>query len=669
MKRNRIFVFLLSASVMAAMFPLSASARGMQKEEVIYADLACDGSVREINAVNSFHLENGGTITDYGDYESIRNMTTTDEIEYKGDRVTVDTDSTDFYYEGRMREKILPWNISIGYALDGRSITASELAGKSGELEIRMNISENPLCDGSFSDAFGLQVTFLLDSEKASDIHADGATIANSGKNRQITYMILPGSGKDISIECSVSDFEMDRISVNGVRMNFDISIDEEEIERKLDEVTCAAAGLSNGAQKLSGGMSELELSADELYSVSKLLNDGMGRLSSGMGSLHQGLKQLTSQNDVLTSAAWKAFDSLCFASEIKINQFLREKGMDSVTITPDTYEKVLDGLLAKIDREGAYRKAKEAAYESVSINAEKNADRICGEYIRSQSDSIYLEYVKGMENDLYMHAAELAAEESLMEQGLSREQAEKYLQTDDGRALTERILSQMNSEQKASVLSGAVSSLTEIQKKEILDAALSSLTKAQRDEIVQGYIEKMMVSEEITAKINEAVREVDEAAAAVSEAKGSLDGYRAFCLGLEQYTGAVAKAEASAGELNSGLSELLAGSDSFKKSMKKLAEGSGELSEGASELADGAGKLRESASKEGISEELNAIVSDMTGKGYAAESFTSDKNTSVKSVQFVIQADGINEAETEPDPVPQEEKKTFFEKLAGLFR
>lgn len=669
MKRNSILALLLSCALTVTMSPLSAEAKGTQKEEVIYADLAGDGSVREINAVNSFSLENGGTITDYGDYESIRNMTTTDEIEYTGDRVTVTTDSSDFYYEGRMSDNTLPWNISIGYVLDGKQITASELAGKSGELEITMNITDNPLCEGNFSEAFGLQVTFLLDSEKASDIRAEEATIANAGKNRQLTYMILPGSEKEISIKCSVVDFEMDRISVNGVRMNFDISIDEDEIDRKLDEVTRAVGSLRGGAQKLSGGMSELELSAGKLYSASKLLNDGIGRLSSGMGSLQMGLKQLTSQNDVLTSTAWKAFDSLCFASEIKINQFLREKGMDSVTVTPDTYDKVLDGLLEKIDREGAYRQAREAAYAKVSADANKNADRICGEYIRTNADSIYLEYVKGMENELYTGAAELVAKESLMEQGLSREQAEKYLQTDEGRALTARILSQMTGEQKASVLSGAVSSLTEAQKKTILEAAQSSLTQAQRDEIVRVYIEKMMTSEEVTSKINEAVREVDEAAAAVSEVKGDLDGYRSFCLGLEQYTGAVSKAEASAEELKSGFSELLAGSDSFKNSMKKLAEGAGELSGGAAELAEGTGKLEEAASKEGISEEIDAIVSDMTGKGYATESFTSAKNTSVKSVQFVIRADGISEEEQEPAPAPLKEKKTFLEKLADLFR
>lgn len=57
------------------------------KEEVVYVNLGNDGSVREINVVNIFGENAEGAITDYGKYLNVRNMTTTDMIDYSDDTI------------------------------------------------------------------------------------------------------------------------------------------------------------------------------------------------------------------------------------------------------------------------------------------------------------------------------------------------------------------------------------------------------------------------------------------------------------------------------------------------------------------------------------------------------------------------------------------------------
>ena len=56
------------------------------KEEVVYVNLNGDGSVKDITVVNAFDLDSDGKIIDYGAYESVRNMTTTDKIQYSGNK-------------------------------------------------------------------------------------------------------------------------------------------------------------------------------------------------------------------------------------------------------------------------------------------------------------------------------------------------------------------------------------------------------------------------------------------------------------------------------------------------------------------------------------------------------------------------------------------------------
>ena len=93
------------------------------KEEVVYVNLNANGAVEEINVVNIFNLPDGGTITDYGAYESLRNMTSTAPIKYKLDTVTIDAQPGKLYYEGKLSNTVIPWNIDVRYYLDGAELT------------------------------------------------------------------------------------------------------------------------------------------------------------------------------------------------------------------------------------------------------------------------------------------------------------------------------------------------------------------------------------------------------------------------------------------------------------------------------------------------------------------------------------------------------------------
>ena len=228
-RTKRVFSLLLAMALIISMLPLSVAAAQVNtpKEEVVYINLNHDGSVKEIYVVNIFNLDADGKVIDYGEYESLRNMTATNAIGYEDSVVTVDAKAGKLYYEGKLKSDVMPWKIQIHYYMDGKEYTAEQIAGKSGDLKITMSIAKNDECAGNFFEGYALQTSLSLDTTKCKNIKAEGATLANVGKNKQLTYTILPGKGANVEITASVIDFEMSSIAINGVKLKLNIEIND----------------------------------------------------------------------------------------------------------------------------------------------------------------------------------------------------------------------------------------------------------------------------------------------------------------------------------------------------------------------------------------------------------------------------------------------------------
>ena len=110
------------------------------KDETVYVLANADGTVQKIIVSdwikNNLSLDN---ITDVTQLENIENVKGDESYTLGGDNTYVwDAKGNDIYYQGTI-EKELPVNISVSYKLDGKSISPSELVGKSGKVSIRFN--------------------------------------------------------------------------------------------------------------------------------------------------------------------------------------------------------------------------------------------------------------------------------------------------------------------------------------------------------------------------------------------------------------------------------------------------------------------------------------------------------------------------------------------------
>ena len=70
--------------------------------------LDSNGNQKSTDVVNIF---SGGDVTDYGNYTSVKMLTTNDAISQNGDEITFHSDADRVYYQGTMNNSEIPWNI------------------------------------------------------------------------------------------------------------------------------------------------------------------------------------------------------------------------------------------------------------------------------------------------------------------------------------------------------------------------------------------------------------------------------------------------------------------------------------------------------------------------------------------------------------------------------
>lgn len=629
------------------------------KEEVIYAVTDASGAVKGLYSVNIF---DGGNITDYGDYSSVKILNTTDKITKNGDIVTINSSKDKVYYEGYMNSSEIPWNIAITYKLDGEEISPENLAGKSGALTINIKVSENKNCGGSFYKSFALQAALKLDTKLCKNIIAEGATVANVGSDKQLSYIVLPGKGADLTVTAEVQNFEMDPITINGIKLNlnFDVQIKASDFDFDLSEITDKLTSLKNASTALDNG-------ADKLKSGLSTLDEGMTKINDGSAKLKAGLSALGSSSNALNAAAAKLADNIFASATEKLQAKLITSGLTSskasnYTLTRSNYIATLAKLSGGIPTTGQTSLAELQIRRGLAAKGITDSNTqnflmtlanglLSGSRAANTGDALALSgsmlndaaFVKTAVDSYSANTQVLTLAAALMSKpySLSKEAAVAT-------ACTAVSLSPANPQSR---LSDAALKVT--------NASLVSAVTPNADEI--SSLGKRTAAENLVA-----------ASTQYKSVKNQLDSVVKFLTSLNTYTDGVDSAADSFNTLADGLNSAKDASEMLTKGAGELKNGTGELKSETSKID--ADKVKDETLKKAqsqIDDKIKNIKSGLLGSDEKTVSFISDKNTDVKAVQFVIKTDGIKKpaVEAKPTAEPQLNFWQKFLKLFGLYK
>ena len=365
------------------------------KDETVYILADCNGNAK--STIVSEWLKNPDKkerLEDVSDLEEIENVKGDEAFEQNGGSLSWNAKGSDIYYQGTSRKEA-PVTEKITYFLDGKEISAKNLAGKSGKVRIRFDY-ENHEKRGEVFVPFLAVSGMVLDDSFQNVAVTNGKVISNGDKNI-VVGMALPGlkeslsaDGGDFSDDVSIPDYvevaadaenfslDMTMTVVTGIsELDAKDSIDLSEMDEKMDDLTSAAGQLKDGSKDLFAGLDTMDEKMGEFSNGVGALKSGVADYTNGAKKLADGISTLKGQTGMLISGISDLAASVGTLNEgVKtLDQALRtpmsesEKANASKEARAEA-ERAIDAQFADDSNPQSYRHIKEQASQAFYASA-----------------------------------------------------------------------------------------------------------------------------------------------------------------------------------------------------------------------------------------------------------------------------------------------------------
>lgn len=598
MKKNRIIAVVLAAALVCSLAGVSALAAGKQKNdtaspaaaqtdsadttpssatgETVYVIANADGSAKKVIVSQKYDPDDPNAAQE-------AQSSLTDAQNVKDDNCWQGT-----------TDKPLPVTMHITYTLDGQSVSAAELVGKSGHVTMRFDYENTQYETKTIAGKsqriyvpFAVLTGAILDSDNFRNVSVTNGKLVDDGDHTVVVGMAFPGLQENLALDtdkleipsyvevsADVTDFSIETTLTVVTNSVFN-DVDDDKLDKDaLDE-------LSDDLDKLTDAMEQLMDGSDELFDGLDTLLDKSHDLADGVGQLSSGLKKLDANSAQLNEGAKTVFNTLLDTAnkQLQANESLSEAGITIPELTISNYADVLNGVIAKLDPDSVIAQAEAAARQQVTAA------------VRAQEDTVraaVTEQVRQNVSDNVTAAVKASVLEGVLKsQGMTQEQ---YEVADDTVkiAIGSAVDAKMNTAEVQQNISATVSA-------QMASPEVKALIDQNTEQQISLLIEQNMSSETVRAQIDAATAQASAGAKQLLALRQQLDSYNTFYIGLQTYTAGVAEAAAGAVKLNKNMPDLIDG-------VKKLRDGSLELADGIKEL-----------NEEGIEKLVDAFDGDLT--------------------------------------------------------
>ncbi|HPR40311.1 MAG TPA: hypothetical protein PKV62_04760, partial [Oscillospiraceae bacterium] len=252
------------------------------------------------------------SVTDYGDYDEVINLTD-DRVGVSGDgKVTFDLsgDTPDrFYFEGKTAEPYenLPWTIGLSYKMNGLQKDAEDLAGQCGVAEITLDLVPNKSTSAYEQNNFVLEAVAVFNDDEILSLEAPGAQVQAVGNFRVVLYMALPGEEEHFTLRVGSEDFSfggftflIEPATLEQLDQIADLRDEKEKVEDSYDAMSSGLDAILNALDGLDGSLSGAADGLDELNSARASVEENSDSIYSGLDSADDSLEDLSDSLDPL---------------------------------------------------------------------------------------------------------------------------------------------------------------------------------------------------------------------------------------------------------------------------------------------------------------------------------------------------------------------------------
>ena len=302
----------LSALMVLGSIPAAAIGDGVTAtyDEAYYAMTDYYGNLTDGSVVKSYRTNGIATLTDYGDYDEIINLTDGTVPARNGGMTTFRLDEKalpgTFYFEGKTTKPFqqLPWTISMSYTLNGVPTKAEDLAGQAGVVEIHLDIVPNERASEYARNNYTLEAMAIFNQDDILSLEAPGAQVQLIGNLRAVLFLGLPGEECHYTIRVGSEDFAFGGMTFLMVPATLSQLEEIAKLSERKDD-------LEDNYNKLSGSIDSL---LDAMTAMTGSLNasaNGLEQLNKARGIFSDGKGVIYSETDALREDLFNLADVL----------------------------------------------------------------------------------------------------------------------------------------------------------------------------------------------------------------------------------------------------------------------------------------------------------------------------------------------------------------------
>ncbi len=275
-------------------------AASVTKTETVYVNLDNTGTQKSIKVSDWLHVPQGGVyVDDVTNLTSVVNVKDDSKPQVNGSTLRWHMSTTDLYYQGDYSGK-LPLEFKISYTLDGKSISASDIAGKSGNVKITVKMNN---VDSYTVKVNGVNMTMYnpmlvvggisLNETKFQNITVENGRVIGNGNTQYAVLAGFPGINESLGLSSLSSDSDSnykfnDTFVISADVQNFEIgnfmfsAIPIASLDIGLNSISDSVDGLRENLQKLQNVQKSLQqIDASKLLNTISSNPDKLSNLSS----------------------------------------------------------------------------------------------------------------------------------------------------------------------------------------------------------------------------------------------------------------------------------------------------------------------------------------------------------------------------------------------------
>ena len=298
----------LSALMVLGSIPAAAIGDGVTAtyDEAYYAMTDYYGNLTDGSVVKSYRTNGIATLTDYGEYDEVINLTDGTAPARNGGMTTFRLDEKalpgTFYFEGKTTKPFqqLPWTISMSYTLNGVPTKAEDLAGQAGVVEIRLDIVPNERASEYARNNYTLEAMAIFNQDDILSLEAPGAQVQLIGNLRAVLFLGLPGEECHYTIRVGSEDFAFGGMTFLMVPATLSqleeiakLSERKDDLEDNYNKLSGSIDSLLDAMTAMTGSLNASANGLEQLNKARGIFSDGKGVIYSGTDALREDLSNL----------------------------------------------------------------------------------------------------------------------------------------------------------------------------------------------------------------------------------------------------------------------------------------------------------------------------------------------------------------------------------------